>query len=240
MDWSVKIFSYCERGSNPAFWAEPFNAITNAAFIFASLAALVVWTRQPSAKRGLTELALIALVAIIGVGSFLFHTYATRWSAIADTAPIGLFMFVYTGYALRLFVRLPWIAAALGVALFGWLLNTAFNMPCPVALRGLVSGHRCLNGSIGYLPALAMLGSVGVLASLRRHPAAPWLLASTVLLALSLTARTVDLEVCSATRVWGQLRGTHAIWHLLNAAMLGLLLLAAVRHGRPTNGDAPP
>ena len=27
-----KIFAYCERGLNPGFWAEPLNAISNAAF----------------------------------------------------------------------------------------------------------------------------------------------------------------------------------------------------------------
>lgn len=239
MDWSEKIYSYCERGSNPAFWAEPFNALSNAAFLIAALLALIAWTRQSATRRGFTEFALVALVAIIGIGSFLFHTYATRWSAIADTGPIGLFMFVYCGYALRRFAGLPWLAAAVGVAFFGWLLYAAFTAPCPVVFRGLVAGHRCLNGSIGYLPAFGMLATVGLLAALRRHRSAGWLLASMLILAVSLAARSLDLELCPSTRLLGQLRGTHALWHLLNATVLGLLLLAAIRHGRPAIGDAP-
>ena len=31
MDWS-KVYSYCERGGDPGFWAEPLNAISNGAF----------------------------------------------------------------------------------------------------------------------------------------------------------------------------------------------------------------
>lgn len=231
MDWSAKIFSYCERGTDPGFWAEPFNAISNGAFVIASVVALVAWLRLPAARRGWTELGLIGLVAVIGAGSFAFHTMATRWSVIADTAPIGLFMFVYTGYALRRFLGLPWVAVALGVAGFGVALQAAFNVSCPVALRGIVAGSRCLNGSMGYLPALGMLGGVGLVAALKGHRSAAWLVTGAVIFAVSIAARSADLEVCSATRVWGQVRGTHAIWHSLNAVMLGMLLLAALWHG---------
>ena len=86
MDWGVKIFNYCERGGNPAFWAEPLNAVSNAAFIIAALLATREYFSRPSGQRGIAEAGLILLVYVIGIGSFLFHTYATRWAAIADTA----------------------------------------------------------------------------------------------------------------------------------------------------------
>ena len=92
MDWGAKIYNYCERGGDPAFWAEPLNAVSNAAFIIAALFATREFFLRPSGQRGLAEAGLILLVYVIGIGNFLFHTYATRWASIADTAPIGLFM----------------------------------------------------------------------------------------------------------------------------------------------------
>ena len=79
MDWS-KVYSYCERGFDPAFWAEPFNAVSNGAFILAGLAAAVMLARSPRSDRALFEWILILLVLLIGTGSFMFHTYATIWS----------------------------------------------------------------------------------------------------------------------------------------------------------------
>ena len=90
--WSRQIFNYCERMLNGAFWAEPLNALTNIAFWLAAIAAFILWLRTPGTERRIFDLLLIILVAIIGTGSFLFHTFATRWSILADTTPIGLFI----------------------------------------------------------------------------------------------------------------------------------------------------
>lgn len=231
MAWTEPIFAYCERGQNAAFWAEPFNALSNAAFLLASLAALLAWTRSPPPAPGLTELALIALVATIGIGSFLFHTLANRWTQLADIIPIGLFMFAYAAYALRRFLAFSWPLTAAGLATFAALMIAGAAAPCPLAMRALVSGSACLNGSLGYVPALMMLAAVGLHARVIGHPAAPALLAASLILALSLTMRTLDLELCGATSLLGQRRGTHALWHTLNAVTLALLLTAAIRHG---------
>ena len=97
MAWTDKIFAYCERAGDPAFWAEPFNAISNVAFLIAALAGAVLLVRTPNARARRIEWGLVLLVTIIGIGSFLFHTYATRWASVADTAPIGIFMIGYLG-----------------------------------------------------------------------------------------------------------------------------------------------
>jgi hypothetical protein len=230
MAWNSQIFAYCERGQNPAFWAEPFNAISNVAFLAAALAAAFVWLRQPAHARGAAELVLIGLVGATGTGSFLFHTFATRWAMIADAAPIGVFMFAYTGYALRRYLQLSWPWVALGLALFAALLVLAFTAPCPLALRSLVKGSACLNGSLGYVPTLVMLMGVGIAAAEKRHPAARSLLVASALFAISLFARTLDLEMCGATRLLGVQLSLHAVWHTVNALMLALLLITAVRH----------
>lgn len=228
----AQIFAYCERGQNPAFWAEPWNAWSNVAFLLAAALAYALWRRGPASERGVVELVLISIVAVIGVGSFLFHTFATRWAAFADVVPIGVFMIAYAAYALRRFAGLAWRRVAEGLVLFVIALQLAFALPCPMALRGIVDGGRCLNGSIGYVPAFLMLAIVGAVAMARGHRAGGYLLAAAAVFAVSLTARTLDFEWCRSTLMFGQVRGTHAIWHVLNAVTLGLLLVAAVRHGR--------
>ncbi len=103
MNWYAKIYSYCERGGDPSFWAEPLNAISNGAFIIAGLVAAYQLARQPAAHRAVFEWLLVLLVIVIGIGSFLFHTYATPWAVLADTIPISLFMLAYLGYALPIY-----------------------------------------------------------------------------------------------------------------------------------------
>ena len=233
-----KIFAYCERGTDPAFWAEPLNAISNAAFLIAAIAALMEWNRGRHDLRGNdlgggVELSLIALVAVIGIGSFLFHTFATRWAAVADVLPITLFMFAYLGYALPRFLGLSWIATIVGLAAFFAAISMAESTTC--------GGSPCLNGSVGYVPALAALGVIGAWLAYIAHPASRPILTGTALFAVSLAFRTLDRSICPATALFGGREfGTHFIWHVCNAALLYLLLRAAVRHGlAPMSGRAP-
>ena len=84
MELLREIDGYCER-LDATYWAEPGNAVTNAAFV---LAAIWMWRRSggvPLAR------ALAAILFAIGVGSYLFHTHAQVWAAIADVVPIALF-----------------------------------------------------------------------------------------------------------------------------------------------------
>src|SRR5687768_2996924 len=100
MAWSDQLFRYCERGADAAFWAEPLNALSNIAFLAAALAAGRELAGRPTGGRRHFEALLVVLVAVIGVGSFLFHTLATRWAMYADVIPIGLFMLAYWAYTL--------------------------------------------------------------------------------------------------------------------------------------------
>jgi hypothetical protein len=72
MNWSEPVNFYCERAS-AAFWAEPVNALTDAGFLVAALAAFVEWRR--AGGRDVPVLALIAVMVLIGLGSF-----AQYWS----------------------------------------------------------------------------------------------------------------------------------------------------------------
>ena len=81
MDLNESIDIYCER-TNASFWAEPFNAISNISFIIAALLALMLYRRylKKGAKNDVHINILIALCFTVGVGSFLFHTFATVWA----------------------------------------------------------------------------------------------------------------------------------------------------------------
>lgn len=233
MSWSDQVFRYCERGSDPSFWAEPLNAVTNGAFIIAAAAAAISFTRQSRPEPAPGVAILIGIVFVIGVGSFLFHTYATRWAAQADVIPIGIFMLAYMGYALRVFLKLGWLWTALGLVLFIGALQLAGDIECrPGLITTSVTAHGpCLNGTAGYVPAfLAMLG-IGAVLRVKGHPASGYLLLAGFVFLTSMLFRTVDLELCALTRLAGAPIGTHFLWHLLNATTLYLLLMAAVRHG---------
>ncbi len=240
MSWTDKIFAYCERAGDPAFWAEPFNAVSNVAFLLAALAGAIQLARTSDAASRRAEWGLVALVAIIGMGSFLFHTYATRWASVADTAPIGIFMIGYLAYALRRFAGAPYLVVLLLIAVFVAALRHAGSIPCDPQLLPVTvaAGRPCFNGSLGYVPALGALLLIGLYLVVRGHGAGWPVLLAGLIFALSLTLRTLDFEVCRSTSILGRARGTHALWHVLNALLLYILLVAAVRHGRRMRADA--
>ena len=243
MDWTEKIFAYCERAGEPQFWAEPFNAMSNVAFLIAAAAAAVYLSRTADAATRRVEWALIVIVFIIGVGSFLFHTTATRWASVADTAPIGVFMIAYLAYALRRFLGVSFVGVAVALGLFVAAMRVGGAIPCDPALLPITAaaGRPCFNGSLGYVPALAALLLVGFALVIRRHEAGSLIVTAGAIFAVSLTLRTVDFEFCSVTSALGRARGTHALWHMLNALLLFILLVAAIRHGRtgPPRSIAP-
>jgi hypothetical protein len=233
-----KIFAYCERGSDPGFWAEPFNAVSNVVFLIAALAGLAVLLRLPHERRSGDHWLLVCLVATIGAGSFAFHVEATRLTALADVIPISVFMLVYFGFALNRFLDAPpgWTVLATGV--FAVVIALAGRVTCAegslsfAATGGAAEAARgCLNGSVAYLPALAAMIGIGVLMRERGHAAAKYVLAAGIVFTVSLVFRTIDRDVCEAISFDGRAVGTHFLWHGLNAVTLFLLLQASFLAG---------
>lgn len=233
MDWFAAVDIYCER-TGPEFWAEPFNALSNLAFPLAALTAAMT-----ARRRGLTSpllWLLIVMAALIGLGSFLFHTLATRWSELADTLPIWSFVAVYVLVAMYLIggmaparvARVAGIAALIAIAI-AWLATGEGSDPAARAADPL-------HGSGQYAPALAALAVFAAVTRLRHHAAAPWALAATLVFLASLVARTLDMPLCPVLPV-----GTHLLWHLLNGLMVGILLHLLIATGRfaPYNHQAP-
>jgi hypothetical protein len=230
MSWTSPIDAYCER-IGPGLWAEPLNAATNLAFIAAALFAFRLWrradaiARERHRRRDHASLALVLLVGVIGIGSFLFHTFADRWSMLADVVPIGIFIYAALALVLRRLAGLSRAKALLGTLLFA---------VASVVVERI--GEPVLGASAAYLPALlALLGIGGWLVAAQR-PQGRLVFAAGCVFALSLTLRTLDGPLCGA---WPA--GTHFLWHVFNAATLGILLVAAIREGpRPTRRRITP
>jgi hypothetical protein len=213
----MRAYGYCERLSD-AFWGEPWNALTNSAFLLAACAALLLWRRAGGHDR--PALILILLVFAIGIGSFLFHAMPRPWTLAADVVPIQLFAFSYFGLALARFLDLRPVATGLGTLAF-----LAFALSISWGLTP--SLPQAFRGSAGY--AAFLLGLIGMAGALWRRPGrmetARLLGVAGLLFALSLTFRTLDGPLCASLPL-----GTHWLWHLLNATVLYLLLRAAIRH----------
>lgn len=215
MDWMRAIDGYCER-VGPEYWSEPVNAITNAAFV---IAAIVMWRRvarsEVRAELGLARLLCVVL-ALIGLGSYLFHTHATLWAAVADTTPIALYVLLYIYTANRAYWGMPWYWAIAATTLF---------FPFADVTLPLFERLPVLGVSAGYLPVPTLIALYAVALRHRLPEVARGLAICAAILMVSLTMRSVDMPMCGALPM-----GTHFLWHILNAIMLGGMIEVYRRH----------
>lgn len=209
MGWFEAVDGYCER-LGPGYWAEPLNAVTNAAFL---IAAALVWRRT----RGLALARWLAVVlAVIGVGSWLFHTHANRLTGLMDVLPILVFIVSYVFAASRDFLGLKGWQAGLVAA--GFVPYAAATVP----LWSLIPG---LGSSAGYMPVPVLILFFAWLMRGKAPGTARGLVIGAGILCLSLLMRTLDGPLCDAVPF-----GTHFVWHILNAVMLGWMIEVYVRH----------
>ena len=205
---------YCER-TGPEMWSEPVNAVTNFAFIISALLiAKLIRDQARQGHRDAVNWIFCALIFAIGIGSWLFHTYATRWALLSDIIPIAIFILVYTWSALRRFAAASAVVCAIGV----------------LAVPGVAMAVPPLTGFRGgsYVAALlAMLVIGGYLRFAKSHIAGTALLLAAGVFFVSLTLRTIDLPLCGQFPL-----GTHFLWHVLNAVVLFIVARAMVLYGR--------
>ena len=218
----VPVDNYCERTS-AALDAEPVNALTNAAFLIAAWAAWRLHRRHPHLRAAGLVRVLIATMVVVGAGSFLFHTVGTRWAEWGDVLPILLFMLLYLW--LLLTVVFAWPASSTLIADCGYIGLTVY-------LEATVPAWVLWGGAL-YIPTLLVMLSVAVALYWRAPAAASEMSLAACVFLLSFAARTLDSRICSMFPL-----GTHFLWHLLNAALLFLLIKVAItarstRVGRP-------
>lgn len=205
MNWLEPVDQYCER-LDATFWAEPLNALSNTAFIIAGLVLLRAWLKAP--EQNIPGLLLVLNVLVIGAGSFLFHTFANRWSALADVLPITVFIHAYLFLALRTYVGFRWWQAGLAVLAFFALAPLLAAVLAPLA-----------GSSAVYVPALLAIFAVAAASRQINRPVSGALRDVGLIFAVSIAFRAADLPLCEALP-----QGTHARWHLLNSFVLFLLV----------------
>lgn len=207
--WATPLDNYCER-MGPGLLAEPLNAVSNASFFLAALYGFALWRR--SGDRGVLLLAVIAVM--VGTGSTLFHTLATRWAALADVIPIGIFIAVgfYLVMNRLLGLRTPWAAAA----------TVVFFAISPLVSTAVAP---VVGSSAGYVPTLAALLGVGAFLRWTGRPGGAFVLATGLVFLVSLGMRIADLPACGALPI-----GTHFLWHLLNGLVLALVMRSVAKN----------
>ena len=214
--------SYCERAGDMGLWAEPLNAITNIAFLLAAYFCFKLWREWDGFRwrQHGDMVALTATLAVIGIGSGLWHTHVAHWSLLADVLPITLFIHIYLIASLRRLFGLSWNMVPLC-----WLGYMAVQMGAELFLPA-----SFLNGTIMYIPTYATL-LVMTAVLLRQHPEYGKVFAMVVAVwTASLFFRTVDLELCDIFPY-----GTHLMWHILNSFVLYRLLALLVQKARAEN-----
>ncbi|WP_102223304.1 ceramidase domain-containing protein [Acidimangrovimonas sediminis] len=204
MGWTTPVDSYCERTA-PGFWAEPLNAVTNLAFLGV---ALWLW---PRVRGDGASRALCVILFVIGLGSGLFHTVAERWAALADVVPILAFILVYLWAVNARVIGLGRRSAVVAALLF---------LPL-AALIARVLGAIApeIGSSVGYVPVVLVILAYAAALARRAPRFARDLCIGAALLSVSIAARAVDMPLCPRVP-----EGTHFLWHLINAAMLGWMI----------------
>lgn len=206
------IDNYCER-IDASLLSEPLNLFSNAAFFVAAFLASRELTQVAPEKQGPFKI-MIALCVMVGIGSSLFHSFAVRWAEFADVIPIALFIVFYIGLFFRVILRKTWIQVALAYA--GFVAVSAFF--------SLVIDPQWVNHSQNYFGTLVFLIVLFFSAKKADLPDAKKYLFATLLFAVSLTARSIDMDACDAMSF-----GTHFLWHTLNGILLYGVMRVAIR-----------
>jgi hypothetical protein len=211
MNLSQQIDEYCER-TDFSFWAEPANAITNFAIMAAGFLALrLYYQRFPlhGGRHRADILILIALVVVIGIGSFLYHTFATEWAVYADMLPILVYIYHYHIVFLRRVLAMRYRFVLLYTSGF-FLLSAALI---------LIWGTGALNGSLGYVPALLSFITIWLMMKRQGRSGTRLFGIAGGLFLCSATFRTIDSAICPYFPL-----GTHFLWHLINSVVLYIML----------------
>lgn len=206
---------YCER-LDLSFWGEPINAVSNFCIIFAGFMILRLYYRDVYARHQRHYLSFWALsltVIALGVGSLLWHTFATGWALWADLAPIIVLIFMYQWAVLRKVFRWNVKETRFYMVLFilfnAWLISTF--------------GQEALNGSVIYVPSVAALIWFGVKMKREKKRGSNYMLMGVFIFLSAVVFRTMDMAVCEWVPI-----GTHFMWHVCNSILVYFLAKALI------------
>ncbi len=160
---------------------------------------MFAWRR--SREKSPAVLYLSFWIAIIGIGSFLFHTFATIWAAAADVIPILIFILSYLFLAVRYYLGLPlWLSVIVALA----------YVPISYVVVPLI--EPLVGSSSGYVPALLAIFIVGLLMLGRDRRLALGLIVTGGVFLASIGFRMADEPVCAQSCRWARISfGTSSI-----------------------------
>ena len=209
MNWFEAVDGYCER-IDASFWSEPLNAITNIFFLVAA-----VWVLR---REGLNSTAriLALILGMIGVASFLFHSFAQAWAGALDVLFILLFTLLYLFAASKDFVGAPRSIA---------LVITLGYFPFSIIVDWLTLPLTFLGSTRIYMPMLILIILFSLLLYKRLPIVSRGLAVGAFILIISMLARILDVPLCQKIPL-----GTHFVWHVLNAVMLAWMIEVYRRH----------
>jgi hypothetical protein len=220
--FSTPVDLYCER-TGPGLWSEPVNALTNLVIIAAGLWGLRQARRHDA---GIAVVVLCWWVVAIGIGSAIFHLFATRGTIWFDVLPIAGFVLAYTLFSMRRYLGMAWGGAiALVVGFYAIAGLAAWSLPAWL--------REASNGTTSYLPPFLGLALLGGLIALKGCRAGWYVLGAFPVFLLAIVFRMIDPMVCAGFPL-----GTHFLWHVFDGLTLAILLAAAARHGRARTAAA--
>lgn len=193
---SLPANNYCERISE-AFWAEPINALTNGLFF---LAAIAVYSLIKKHKLNGLYRVLPYELAIVGVGSFLWHTARSPITQVLDGSLLYIFILTV------LVLLLKQLSGKWNIAWFGLIGLVLFQVAVFIfvpALRDTPIRHIIALTTF-ILLSLWIKKKTGVLPKNLLIAIASYITA--------IVAKGVDLSVCNVFPI-----GTHFLWHALGA-----------------------
>ena len=193
------IDSYCERVA-PGLLGEPLNAITNLAFMFAAF-----WLWRIARSHGRDQSWMLRTLVIL-----LFHSFANVIGVILDSLALTLCLLAAILFSARVWLRQGWWLAAL------W--------PVGMIVAAFVLGSLVPVEGAAYLGPFATGVLMAAILILRGHPAGRDVAIGIACFVPSFFFRTIDAPVCEAFP-----SGTHFLWHILNACVLGFAILPFAR-----------
>lgn len=203
---------YCERIAS-GLWGEPFNVISNVGFF---ITAYCLWRVLQKSEEGLIGhkldlVGLLALMVMIGLGSTLWHLYATHFTLWMDRIPILLFINLYLLSCLFRVLRCS-LRRGIGLFILYHILNTTVLLTLPI---------ESLNRSLFYLPTWIFIGFLCLIVWRQGVANRVYYLWSFVFFTFAILFRSIDIVGCDVAPI-----GTHFIWHILVSVTLYFSMIA--------------
>ncbi len=213
MRLDIEIPTYCERVGKSGVFAEPVNVISNISFLISAYLIFRYLKRNHSKDVSLYLLAIFT--AFIGLGSTIFHIFATPISLLPDSIPIYLTMIIFLWTFLKNTLGNQKIATIITVCFVGlqtFLYLSGFRNVGNVTIRHIVN--------IVGIPLLILLAHKKYFKSIN------YLYATLVIYIIAMVLRATEPLICPAFPM-----GTHFTWHILLAAIpyLGVLFLIDIK-----------